>query len=97
MSNYQKPSEYITFGSGWVTVDDDGGIKRIACKVDYKNNSKSNKGKAVKIFCVEVDVEDGSQSGEPIEIKEFLLMPSTVDKGKYPSAPDFRAFFGVVS
>ncbi len=91
---YKKPSKYITFASGWLHLEDDGTIKKIACNASHKGNAKANKGEGFKVFVVPVD-ETGEQAGDPTEVNSFVVFPANSDKEKYPDSPDFRVFFGV--
>lgn len=93
---YQKPSRYITFGSAWAATDeDDGSILRISCKTREKAHEKVNNGELYKVLLVKVD-EDGDPTGEPFEIKNFVLFPSNMDKSKYKDSPDFNVSVGIV-
>lgn len=91
---YSKPSRYITFGSGWVVPDEEGNIGKIRCSSSPERNAKNNNGEGYRLMVVPVDT-NGEQSGDAIAVENFVVMPTSVDKSKYESAPDFRVFFGV--
>lgn len=91
---YNKPSKYITFASGWMRLDEEGSITSIRCSAEPKANSKANKGEGYKVFVYPVD-ESGDIIGDPVEVTNFVMTPTNVDKSQYENAPDFRVFFGV--
>lgn len=94
MNKFKKPDEYITFASGWTNTNENDEMTSVRCSIDPTKNGKANKGKAVKVYLVPVD-EKGEQLGDPVEITSFAVVPSNVDKGQYPSAPDWRIFAGI--
>ena len=93
-SKFQKPSRYITIGSGNQRLDDSGYIKNISINIDPKQNSKGNKGTGYVFYAVPVDDSGDAQFDQAVQVTSFAVSPN--DKDRFPTAPDYRAFFGVV-
>lgn len=98
MSQYptrQKPKQYITFAAGRVLLNDQAEIKVISCNADPQKNGKNNNGQAYALFVVPIGADGSANTEGAIQVNSFAVSPTGVDKQQYPTAPDFRVFFGV--